>query len=119
MRTNTTPMSAKSAATAYFEAWAAGDVEPIRPLLHDDVEFVGAMGTTSGIDETIDGLKGMVGATDELEVAVMVAEGDDVITRFRLVMDGTELTLVFNHIHVTAGRIDRIRLGFDPRPLFG
>lgn len=117
MEPTATP-AAKAIAARYFDAWVAGDVEPVRPLLADDIEFVGAMGVTRGVDEAIAGLAGMAGATDELEIALMVAEGDDVITRFRLVMDGAELPLVFNHMHVTDGRIDRIRVGFDPRPMF-
>jgi hypothetical protein len=31
-------------ASAYFDAWKANDIERVRPLLHADVDFVGALG---------------------------------------------------------------------------
>lgn len=48
--------SAASVAAAYFDAWKSKDLELVRPLLHDDVAFDGALGSTRGIGETIAGL---------------------------------------------------------------
>src|SRR2546423_15421231 len=55
-------------AAAYFQAWRDGDVEGVRPLLHDDVDFVGAMGKTHGIEETLRGLGGMFAMTRRVAV---------------------------------------------------
>ncbi|MBV8940342.1 MAG: nuclear transport factor 2 family protein [Solirubrobacterales bacterium] len=68
--------SPASVAAAYFEAWKSNDIERVRPLVHDEVAFDGALGATRGIEETI-----------------------------------------VNWSHVEAGRITRIRVTFDPRPL--
>jgi hypothetical protein len=42
--------SPASVAAAYFDAWKSNDIERVRPLLHKDVDFVGALGTTDGLD---------------------------------------------------------------------
>ena len=55
-------------AAAYFRAWTAGDIDSVRPLLHPDVHFRGAMGATHGTDETLQGLAGMFGMTRHVEV---------------------------------------------------
>lgn len=48
----------------------------------------------------------------------MVADGPDVITWFHLhPADGAEPLPVANWAQVTGGRIRRIRVTFDPRPL--
>jgi hypothetical protein len=39
-----TEKSPQSVASAYFDAWKASDIERVRPLLHTDVDFVGALG---------------------------------------------------------------------------
>ncbi len=48
--------SSASIADAYFDAWTRNDIERVRPLLHDDVDFLGALGTTRGVKETLTGL---------------------------------------------------------------
>jgi len=40
----TTDNSPQGVASAYFDAWNANDIERVRPLLHTDVDFVGALG---------------------------------------------------------------------------
>ena len=39
-------------AAAYFKAWKAGDIDRVRPLLHPDVNFLGAMGAL-GLDRLV------------------------------------------------------------------
>jgi hypothetical protein len=48
--------SPQRVASAYFEAWKGNDIERVRPLLHTDVDFVGALGKTHGVAETLSGL---------------------------------------------------------------
>ena len=57
-----------SVAASYFDAWQRKDIERVRPLLREDVDFVGALGATHGIDQTLAGLGGMFAMTDRVEV---------------------------------------------------
>lgn len=108
---------AAEVAATYFDAWRRNDIEAVRPLLHDDVDFAGALGTTHGIEETLQGLGGMFAMTEEVSVVKRWADGPDVITwfEFRTVKAGP--IPVVNWSHVERGRINRIRVTFDPRPL--
>jgi ketosteroid isomerase-like protein len=109
--------AAARVADAYFKAWKAGDVDSVRPLLDPGVDFVGALGSTRGIDETLRGLGGMFAMTRQVEVIRRWADGPDVITWFELSTDSAGPLPVVNWSHVEDGRITRIRVTFDPRPL--
>jgi hypothetical protein len=104
-------------AAAYFDAWKRNDVELVRPLLHKDVSFVGALGSTQGAEETLAGLGGMFAMTDTVEVVRRWVDGSDVLTWFELRTASAGPLAVVNWSHVEAGRISRIRVTFDPRPL--
>lgn len=104
-------------AVAYFDAWKAKDVGAVRPLLHDDVDFVGALGTARGAEECLAGLRGMFAMTERVEVVRRWVEGPDVLTWFELRTESAGPLAIVNWSHVIDGRIDRIRVTFDPRPL--
>lgn len=88
-------------------------------MLADDVTFHGVLGVASGADECIAGLRGMAeNIVTHLDIQVMVAEGPDVLTWFDLHTASTEPLPTVNWSHVENGRISRIRVTFDPRPLF-
>jgi len=118
MDTNSTTLPVAVAA-AYFEAWEGNDVERVRPLLHDDVDFVGALGTARGADECLAGLRGMFAMTAHVDVLHRWVDGPDVLTWFELRTESVGPLAVVNWSHVVDGRIDRIRVTFDPRPLLG
>ena len=104
-------------AAAYFDAWKQNHIEQVRSLLADDVDFVGALGTTRGIDATLKGLGGMFAMTEQVEVIHRWVDGPDVITWFHLrTLDAGPLPIV-NWSHIESGAITRIRVTFDPRPL--
>lgn len=108
----------RTAAATYFDAWRTRDFDRLRTVLSPDVEFVGVMGTASGIDECIAGLEGMARSImADLDLQARIAEGDDVITWFDLVTVSGDRLPTANWSHVTDGLIDRIRVTFDPRPL--
>ena len=109
--------SAASVAAAYFDAWESNDVELVRPLLHDDVAFDGALGSTRGVDETIAGLGRMFAMTEHVEVLHRWVDGPDVLTWFELRTETAGPLAIVNWSHVEAGRIIWIRVTFDPRPL--
>lgn len=104
-------------AAGYFDAWQRRDIESVRPLLHDDVDFAGALGTTQGLQETLQGLGGMFAMTADVTMVKRWADGPDVITWFELRTEKAGPIPVVNWSHVVRGRIDRIRVTFDPRPL--
>jgi limonene-1,2-epoxide hydrolase len=109
--------SAASVAAVYFDAWTNNDIELVRPLLHDDVTFDGALGSTRGVDETIAGLGRMFAMTEHVEVVHRWVDGPDVLTWFELRTKTAGPLAIVNWSHVDAGRITRIRVTFDPRPL--
>jgi hypothetical protein len=104
-------------AAAYFGAWKSNDIERVRPLLHEHVGFVGALGSTNGVEETLAGLRRMFAMTEEVEVVHRWVDGPDVLTWFELRTATTGPMAVVNWSHVEPGRITRIRVTFDPRPL--
>ncbi|MGW3043456.1 nuclear transport factor 2 family protein [Kitasatospora sp. NPDC001159] len=113
----TTTKTARELAETYFTAWEAGDFDTIRGLLADDVDFVGALGTASGIEEALGGLKGLGQVLEKTDVKVRMAEGDEVITWFELCTTVAPPAPTVNWMHVENGKIARIRVTFDPRGL--
>lgn len=115
----TTQSRPANVANTYFEAWRDNDIERVRPLLDAQVDFVGALGTTHGREETLQGLAGMFAMTERVEVIKRWVDGPDVITWFELSTGDAGPIPVVNWSHVQAGLIKRIRVTFDPRPLLG
>jgi hypothetical protein len=106
-------------AVTYFRAWRDGDIGPVRPLLHPDVEFTGALGATRGAEDTLRGLSGMFAMTKQVEVIKRWVDGPDVITWFELTTNSVGPLPVVNWSHIEDGRLTRIRAAFDPRPILG
>ncbi|MFC4508321.1 MULTISPECIES: nuclear transport factor 2 family protein [Streptomyces] len=102
----------------YFTAWQTGDFDTLRGLLADDVDFVGALGRASGVEECLAGLRGMGRMLERIEVHARVADDTDVITWFDLhTAGGAAPAPTANWSHVENGRITRIRVTFDPREI--
>lgn len=115
-QTTTQPLTPEAMAELYFECWRAKDFEPLRRHLHPEVTFDGVLGTTRGPDEFVRGVTGLAHATEELEIRARLHDDSDVMTWFRLVVDGGE-TEVVNWGHLEEGRLRAVRVTFDPRPL--
>lgn len=115
-----TPVTTPEAvAAAYFQAWENKDIDRVRPLLHPNVSFVGAMGATNGVEETLGGLSGMFSMTRQVKVIKRWTDGPDVLTWFELSTAAAGPLPVVNWSHVEDGLITRIRVTFDPRPILG
>ena len=56
---------------------------------------------------------------ERAEVLAMVADGQQVITWFELHTPDTDPVPVANWARVEDGRVRRVRVTFDPRPLLG
>lgn len=109
----------RTAATTYFEAWRDRDFDRLRTVLDADVQFVGVLGLANGADECIAGLRGMAESImTDLTLDARVVEGPDAMTWFDLHTATTEPIPTVNWSHVENGLITRIRVTFDPRPLF-
>jgi ketosteroid isomerase-like protein len=105
-------------AAAYFESWETEDFDRLRAILADDATFAGPMGTAANAEECVQGVQRLAQITERIEVRQRWVDGPDVLTWFELhtnVVD--EPLLVANWSHVEGGKITRIRVTFDPRPL--
>lgn len=101
----------------YFSSWEKGDYDTLRTLLADDVDFVGALGQASGIEECLAGLKGLGSVITRIDVQARMASETDVITWFALHTSVAPPAMTANWSHVEGGKISRIRVAFDPREL--
>ncbi|MEU6210192.1 nuclear transport factor 2 family protein [Streptomyces sp. NPDC047023] len=113
----TTTRTARELAETYFSAWEAGDFDALRGVLAEDVDFVGPLGRASGAEEALAGLKGLGQVLESIDVKVRVAEGDEVITWFDLCTGVAPPAPTANWMRVEDGKVTRIRVTFDPRPL--
>lgn len=104
-------------ATAYFTAWKARDFAALRGLMADDVSFVGSLGEANGVDECVRGLEGLSKIMTDTAIQKMLAEGPDVMTWYNLHTKDAPPCPTVNWMHIEDGKIKRIRVTFDPRPL--
>ncbi|WP_394846142.1 nuclear transport factor 2 family protein [Pendulispora brunnea] len=111
-------IAAKLVAT-YFESWRSRDFDTLRSILADDANFVGPLGTAETGDACRQGLEGLSKITTDIVIRKMVTDGNDVITWFELHTTQAPPMAVANWSHIENGKIKRIRVTFDPRPLTG
>jgi hypothetical protein len=112
-------MNPKDTMRSYFETWNARDFDAFQALFADDVSFAGPLGRAQGPVECRRGIEGMSRLIDRAEIRTMLAEGQDVITWFELHRSGADPVPVANWSQVEAGKVRRVRVTFDPRPLLG
>ncbi|HET9895341.1 MAG TPA: nuclear transport factor 2 family protein [Streptosporangiaceae bacterium] len=101
----------------YFDAWMRGDFDAVRAVLADDATFEGPLGRASNADECVAGLRRMSQIVTDIVVRKTFVDGPDVLTWYDLHTAATEPVPTVNWRHVTEGKIDWIRVTFDPRPL--
>lgn len=104
-------------AETYFTAWESGDYATLRGLFADDVDFAGPLGTASGAEDCLAGLKGLGALLTRIDVRARVADETDVVTWFDLHTSVAAPATVANWTRVADGRITHIRVTFDPREL--
>jgi SnoaL-like domain len=109
----------RTIAGTYFDAWRGHDFERLRSILADDVTFRGPLGAADGADACVVGLRGMAEKVmTDVVVHTMAVDGPDVLTWFDLHNQVVEPLPTVNWSHIENGLITRIRVTFDPRPLF-
>jgi hypothetical protein len=104
-------------AATYFSAWQAGDFATFRSVLGDDVIFDGPLGHVEGGDACAQALQQMSRILTDIAVQKRFVDGPDVLTWFDLHTSVAPPCPTANWSHVENGKITRIRVAFDPRPL--
>lgn len=104
-------------AATYFEAWKAKDLVKYRAILADDCTFDGPLGHETSADDCTRAFGNLANITTDVVVNRVFVDGDDVCTWFDLLTSPASLSPVVNWSHVEDGRITRILVTFDPRPL--
>ena len=114
--TDTTAAPAELAET-YFRSWLARDFDTLRAVLADGCTFRGPLGTADDADTCVAGLRGMSQVLEDVVVRHRFVDGDDVLTWFDLHTTAAPPAPTANWMHTEDGRIVRIQVTFDPRPL--
>jgi ketosteroid isomerase-like protein len=113
-----TMSNAREVIDRYFTALKQKDFATMRTLLHDDVSFRGALGTTATAEEYIKGIEQITASMASVERRVVVAEGEDVFQVYDLVLATPAVTLpIAQWLKVRDNRIATVQVFFDPRPL--
>lgn len=111
-------MSLTNIANSYFNSWKAHDFKTIRTLLSENITFIGSLGEAHGVDECINGLQGLAGIMTDIVIQHMWIDESDIMTWYELHTKETSKPLpVANWCHVENGKITKIRVIFNPRPL--
>jgi hypothetical protein len=111
------PTDPRELAATYFEAWKARDFDALRAILADRCTFRGPLGTADSGEECVEGLRGMSRILEDIDVQRVFADGDDVLTWFDLHTSVAPPAPTANWMYVEGGKIARIRVTFDARPL--
>lgn len=116
MATQDPPTTADVAAT-YFRAWQDKDWSTLRSILDDGVTFDGPLASLEGAEACLQGLKGMSQIMTGIEIHKVFVDGPDVLTWFDLHTKIADPAPTANWSHVEDGKITRIQVTFDARPL--
>jgi len=107
----------RAVAETYFQAWRTKDYDLYRSILADDVVFDGPLGHEEGKAAVANAFEGLGNITTEVVVDKMFVDGADVTSWFTLSTKPATLSPVVNWSHIENGKITRIQVTFDPRPL--
>ncbi len=109
--------NAKEIVEGYQRALGTGDWTAARHYLSDDLSFIGPFDTFNEADPYLEALKKLHPIIERVEPHRMFAEDDDVCVLYDMVTNspaGTAFIAEWYRVH--NGKIDSIRVVFDPRP---
>jgi SnoaL-like protein len=109
--------SPNALAETYVAAWKARDFTTLRSILADDVIFHGPLARLDSAEDFIEGLRAMSETVTDIVVRKRLADDTDVLTWFDLHTAVAPPVATVNWSHVEAGKITRIAVTFDARPL--
>jgi hypothetical protein len=104
-------------AETYIAAWKAKDFKTLRSILADDATFNGPLAHLHSAEDLIDGLRQMSEIVTDIVVHKRLADDTDAITWFDLHTSVAPPVATANWSHVENGKITRIEVTFDARPL--
>jgi hypothetical protein len=104
-------------ANTYIHAWLGKDFGTLRGLLADDVTFSGPLATLDNAEDCVQGLRQLSQIVTDIVVHQQLSDDTDVITWFDLHTTVAPPIPTANWSHVEDGKITRIQVTFDPRPL--
>jgi hypothetical protein len=104
-------------AATYFSAWKAGDFATFRSVLADNIIFDGPLGHVEGGDACAQALQRMSRIVTDIAVQKGFIDGPDVLTWLDLHTSVAPPCPTANWSHVENGKITRVRVAIDPRPL--
>jgi hypothetical protein len=119
MATSTTStLDPKLVASRCLEAWSSGDFDAARAFLDEHVQFTGPLGHTEGVDDYIEGVRGLARSVKSVEQRRIFGEGDDVCIVYDLVTKTSVGSVpTAGWYRVRHGRIVSINAFFDARAL--
>ncbi len=104
-------------ANTYIHAWLGKDFGTLRGLLADDVTFSGPLASLDNAEDCVQGLRQLSQIVTDIVVHQQLSDDTDVITWFDLHTTVAPPIPTANWSHVEDGKITRIQVTFDPRPL--
>lgn len=116
-RTAMTGSSAPDIAVSCLRAWTTGDFDTVRALVRDDVTFVGAMGTTNGVEDYVGGLQRLSEIVSAAEITKVFTDADEVCILYDLVTEPAGPLPCVAWYQIRDAKIASKRVYFDPRPL--
>ena len=100
----------------YFAALTRKDLATLRTLLHDDLSFKGPLATLDSADAYLHGLGHVTAAMTGLERRVVVAEGENVIQTYDVILGAASAAVpVAEWLQVRDDRIAAIQMYLDAR----
>jgi hypothetical protein len=108
---------ATQAVATYFSAWKAKDFDTLRSVLADDVTFVGPLGRADDADTYRQSIERFSQIVTDVVVLKIFVDGPDVLTWFDLHTTVAPPCPTANWSQVENGKIKRVRVTFDARPL--
>ncbi len=101
----------------YYDSWRSNDFERLRSVLADQMEFSGPLAQITGADECVRGLQRMSEIKTDIVIERLLCDGPDVFTWFELHTTIAPPIPVASWGTVEGGKITRLRVTFDPRPI--
>ena len=111
----TTSSSAADVVSEYFSAFGHGDTAAARKLLWDNLDFKGPLDTFTNAGDLMKTLSALAPIVKGMEMQKVLVDGDDVATFYDMLTPMGSSPIAEWH-HVRDGKIDKIRVYFDPRP---
>ena len=110
-----TNQSAKEVVIAFINAVNEEDFDAAFTCLHDDMVFDGVMGKRNSAESYISDMQKM---KFKYKIQLVFENENDVCVLYDIDMGGKATIFTCGWYHVSYGKIKKLKVVFDPRPLF-